>query len=412
MRFWCVVPFGTTHFFILGGKEMEEKLIIQGERSFFKSFKVIILIALTILIIGLIFILIVSPALKNQALNEKSEVSYDEWGFEYVVRENPLIAQFRQAASVFFSLGIVFCCISGLGCITLIIIGFATSKMEINVTDKRVYGITKFGKQIDLPLDSIFTVGTGIWNGINVATFSGITHFLTISNNKEICEAISKLLLERQEKGTITYAHQEQIQNNYDSQSNSIEQQKSSGEKPKSKKLIKTIIVPEEQTKKTTIASNLFYSTIDIYFNKVVGSGNQTMTWFFKDYNGIDFVKANMNSQFSQIVFLTGFNSKSRFTGVDFSSAQNRNAMNDTNRILFCSGMFSFEKTNIFAQGVYNELKKAFDNYQEYAEELEESKGQGAISAADELKKFKELLDMGVITQEEFDAKKKQLLGL
>lgn len=35
-----------------------------------------------------------------------------------------------------------------------------------------------------------------------------------------------------------------------------------------------------------------------------------------------------------------------------------------------------------------------------------------ATSAADELKKFKELLDMGVITQEEFDAKKKQLLGL
>ena len=33
-------------------------------------------------------------------------------------------------------------------------------------------------------------------------------------------------------------------------------------------------------------------------------------------------------------------------------------------------------------------------------------------SAADELKKFKELLDMGVITQEEFDVKKKQLLGL
>ena len=34
------------------------------------------------------------------------------------------------------------------------------------------------------------------------------------------------------------------------------------------------------------------------------------------------------------------------------------------------------------------------------------------VSAADELKKFKELLDMGAITQEEFDAKKKQLLGL
>lgn len=33
-------------------------------------------------------------------------------------------------------------------------------------------------------------------------------------------------------------------------------------------------------------------------------------------------------------------------------------------------------------------------------------------SAADEIKKFKELLDMGAITQEEFDQKKKQLLGL
>ncbi len=34
------------------------------------------------------------------------------------------------------------------------------------------------------------------------------------------------------------------------------------------------------------------------------------------------------------------------------------------------------------------------------------------ISTADELKKYKELLDGGVITQEEFDMKKKQLLGL
>lgn len=34
------------------------------------------------------------------------------------------------------------------------------------------------------------------------------------------------------------------------------------------------------------------------------------------------------------------------------------------------------------------------------------------ISPAEELKKFKELLDMGAITQEEFDTKKKELLGL
>lgn len=38
--------------------------------------------------------------------------------------------------------------------------------------------------------------------------------------------------------------------------------------------------------------------------------------------------------------------------------------------------------------------------------------GASAVSSADELKKFKDLLDSGIITQEEFDAKKKQLLGL
>lgn len=34
------------------------------------------------------------------------------------------------------------------------------------------------------------------------------------------------------------------------------------------------------------------------------------------------------------------------------------------------------------------------------------------VSKADELKKYKDLLDDGIITQEEFDAKKKQLLGI
>ena len=41
-----------------------------------------------------------------------------------------------------------------------------------------------------------------------------------------------------------------------------------------------------------------------------------------------------------------------------------------------------------------------------------EQKASTTISEADEIKKFKDLLDSGIITQEEFDAKKKQLLGL
>lgn len=42
----------------------------------------------------------------------------------------------------------------------------------------------------------------------------------------------------------------------------------------------------------------------------------------------------------------------------------------------------------------------------------DENRPQPYFSAADELKKFKELLDMGAITAEEYECKKKQLLGM
>ncbi|MDO5143831.1 MAG: SHOCT domain-containing protein [bacterium] len=58
---------------------------------------------------------------------------------------------------------------------------------------------------------------------------------------------------------------------------------------------------------------------------------------------------------------------------------------------------------------IFARVKAAVDK----AKQMKTSeKTNNAVSVADELKKFKELLDMGIITQEEFDAKKKHLLGL
>lgn len=37
---------------------------------------------------------------------------------------------------------------------------------------------------------------------------------------------------------------------------------------------------------------------------------------------------------------------------------------------------------------------------------------QNSVSPADEIKKYKELLDAGAITQEEFDLKKKKIMGI
>lgn len=53
------------------------------------------------------------------------------------------------------------------------------------------------------------------------------------------------------------------------------------------------------------------------------------------------------------------------------------------------------------------EMQRRFVDFQ-----ARDSQGTKQTSTADEIKKFKELLDMGAISQEEYDAKKKELLGL
>ncbi len=78
------------------------------------------------------------------------------------------------------------------------------------------------------------------------------------------------------------------------------------------------------------------------------------------------------------------------------------------------------ENTISIAAGDGNLIRVADEIHEFISRKIREAKGSARggttvvqqTSAADELKKFKELLDMGIITQEEFDAKKKQLLGL
>lgn len=72
--------------------------------------------------------------------------------------------------------------------------------VSITVTDKRVYGTAAWGKRVDLPLDKISAVATSFGHGIAVATSSGSIRFKAIANNEEVHAAISKLLIERQEK--------------------------------------------------------------------------------------------------------------------------------------------------------------------------------------------------------------------
>ena len=93
------------------------------------------------------------------------------------------------------------------------------SRIELIVTDKRVYGTAKFGKRVDLPFDSISAVGTSMLKGIVVSTASGAINFKFIKNNADIHSAISKLLMDRQGKEkpvTTTTIKQEIPQSNAD----------------------------------------------------------------------------------------------------------------------------------------------------------------------------------------------------
>ncbi len=88
----------------------------------------------------------------------------------------------------------------------------------------------------------------------------------------------------------------------------------------------------------------------------------------------------------------------------------------------FVSGMLLIDtggnNTVVLFGGVHNK-KDYCDKCNETLRQIKafiESKtlntADSVTDSADELKKLKELLDMGIVTQEEFDAKKKQLLGL
>ena len=71
---------------------------------------------------------------------------------------------------------------------------------------------------------------------------------------------------------------------------------------------------------------------------------------------------------------------------------------------------FVYKAAQASVQECLSALQIIADSYQ--SEVASQTANQSNASAADEIVKFKQLLDADIITQDEFDAKKQQLLGL
>ena len=131
-------------------------------------------------------------------------------------------------------------------------------------------------------------------------------------------------------------------------------------------------------------------ATLGSFITGNFSDGEKTI--YFKDCIGIQFKKCDLQLGYLQ-----------------FETAGMM--MNNSTSNFFNENTFTFDSP---APNPSNELMIEVANYVKKQIELcKQEKPIGTtVSAADEILKFKNLLDLGVITQEEFDEKKKKLLGL
>lgn len=147
--------------------------------------------------------------------------------------------------------------------------------------------------------------------------------------------------------------------------------------------------------------------TLEVYENRcVISITSPKAILFGAGLNGEkEFYYSDVTSiQFKNLGMTTGF--------LQFEYAGSHSVNNFVNE-----NSFTFSAT--IGTAKYKRLKEEMPPVYEYVQkrirEVKEEKNKQAtieISSVDEIRKYKELLDDGIISNEEFEAKKKQLLGL
>lgn len=163
----------------------------------------------------------------------------------------------------------------------------------------------------------------------------------------------------------------------------------------------KEIVVPGEKVVLNLKSNGKYVVTvtrdsISILTKGFMNTVNKGITgekrFFFRNMSGVQYKDPGFTTGYLQFILIGSQESKRGVGG----------AVRDENTILFSKK----------EQSLLLELKNFIDYRLTQINERLSDNSSAAISSADEILKFKKLLDDGVITQEEFDAKKKQLLGL
>lgn len=159
--------------------------------------------------------------------------------------------------------------------------------------------------------------------------------------------------------------------------------------------------------------------TINVYDDRVeiersgmlatmlINSG--TKKFYYKDIIAIDYKRVSMTGGFihfrtsGSVTSAPNLNIAAVMT---FDSPDWNAALRNENGVIFDKLRQADE-----VERVYNTIMQHWEACRSSSENSGNTIVQEA-SAADEIRKFKQLLDDGIISQEEFDAKKKQLLGL
>ena len=170
---------------------MQEKIIIEGKPSK-KTSTLLLKIGLVLVVVGLLLFFVTARdtwRLRRYDIGETIPLS------SYMVALGDCVSFTNRPViivSVILDLGLLLSIYS-------FILWLSIKDNCITVTNKRVYGVTKWNKRVDLPLNQISAVATSSMKGIAVGTSSGKIIFKAIENYIDVHKEITSLLANKQD---------------------------------------------------------------------------------------------------------------------------------------------------------------------------------------------------------------------